>query len=928
MTESSMGIEFSEEDQELIREFTEEAFEQLDGVEGDLLSIEAGEDDEEGTLVNKIFRAVHSIKGAAGFFGLNNVTELAHVMENVLGLVREGKAEPSPELIGPLLEGADKLVSMLNNLEQSNELDISTVMEALKKMYASCLEHIEDQIGTPTKEQEENTPGATVQETDSTVEPPPDPVEQPAQPAVSEPKKDKKESHSAQDSKSEGSIRVKLPLLDRLMTLAGELVLTRNQLVDSVSNNLTNVPEVTHNINLITTDLQDAIMSTRMQSVGGIFGKFRRVVRDVSRNLGKKIDLVLEGEDVELDKTIIEALNDPLTHLIRNAADHGVESPEVRAAAGKPEVGTLRLGAYHKAGHVVLEIEDDGKGIDTQKLRSKVLAEGKYTAEQLDAMNEQAIIKLIFRPGFSMAEKVTEISGRGVGMDVVHSNFKKIGGIVDISSRVGEGTCIRVKLPLTLTIIPCLMVSEESEHFAIPQSNLVELHRISARDVGKKVKRIGEYDVMQLRGELLPLARLRNVLGMPNSTYSTRESIDCFPDRRTTIPDRRSDSPETVESVEHDRRSGRDRRQRADSAVNIAIVAAGNFHFGLIVDRLQDSAEIVVKPLDSYLKECENYAGATILGNGRTALILDIASISASIGIEESQERTFSEVDNVTAQSTGDELSILVVENAINSRCAIPLGLVERVEKTERNALSFINGRRTMKYRGKSLLLLAIEDAIDVPPISEVDELYVVVFKKSGMELGLLVSNLVDIVNSQSSIDETIHKKPGVHGSFIVDDHITLLLDIQTMTTLAFPELANTTALQNDDQEEKRFVLVVEDSEFFMKQIAECVEEFGYPTLRASDGQEALELLDHRGDEVDLILTDIEMPNLDGFEMTRRIRQDPRYQNVPIIAVTSLIGTAAETRGMEVGINDYLVKLDREQILERTQFYIGRGQSA
>jgi two-component system chemotaxis sensor kinase CheA len=681
--------------------------------------------------------------------------------------------------------------------------------------------------------------------------------------------------------------------------------------------------ETTGRIDHITTELQDAIMSTRMQSIGIVFHKFRRVVRDMSKILGKDVRLNLEGEDVELDRNIIEAINDPLTHLVRNAMDHGIETPAERKAAGKPSFGTLRLSAFHKAGHVILEIEDDGKGIDPQRIKRKALSMGILSSEQLDAMSDQALVKLIFRPGFSTATEVTEVSGRGVGMDVVNFNLSRLGGVVDVETNVGRGTRVTVKLPLTLAIIPCLLVSEERENFAIPQANLVELHRIPARDVKRRIEQIGNASVMRLRGSLLPLARLRDVLKMEVSTFRAAQGRQ--EDRRLNLVDRRGGLD--VEEIEAERRGNADdRRVFAQSAVNIAIVAAGDFHFGLIVESLQDSAEIVVKPLGRHMHECREYAGATILGNGEAALILDVVGISKLIRPDEATEAKIQEeVESTSGKGSTDVITLLLAQNAGEERFAVPLGLVERIERIHRSQIEQVAGLRTMKYRGRSLLLFSMDDVAKVSPLPDQESLFVIVYRLGAKEVGLLVANLLDIVDSDSEIDDVTFRQVGVFGSLIIDNSVTLLVDLQGLGLHLVPRLAGSVG-DKSRQSSSRAVLVVEDSAFFRDKIREFFEEEGHRVLTAEDGVEGMSQLEQHRGEIGLVVTDIEMPHMDGFEMTRRIRMTDR--GLPIIAVTSVSGEEAESRGRSVGIDEYLIKLDRNLILERSRDLLRGGRNA
>jgi two-component system chemotaxis sensor kinase CheA len=463
-----------------------------------------------------------------------------------------------------------------------------------------------------------------------------------------------------------------------------------------------------------------------------------------------------------------------------------------------------------------------------------------------------------------------------------------------------------------------LLVAEEGECFAIPQASLVELHRLPAREVKTCVKKFGDVLVLRLRGELMPLVRLRDALNMTARSYVSAPSGDRVDDQRETAFDRRQDRPAAEDD---DRRALDDRRLSASSAVNIAIVAAGDFRYGIMVEGLQDSLEIVVKPLGRHLRQCHSYAGATILGDGRLALILDVVSIGRRLQSAEAGEALAAA--KLAAQSVmpaKEKMTLLLVQNSGNEQLAIPLGLVERIEHIAAASVLHVGGRRTLTYRGRSLPLLAIEDVVSVEPCRQKNKLYTVIYRSHDREVGLLVSDLVDIIDSESDLDELTHRQPGVFGSLLVDNELTLLLDIHGIARnrLGIPEPPKLSQSQR-----KHTILVVEDSRFFRERLTEFNLEAGHDVLTAEDGLEGLAVLGQNADKIDLILTDIEMPNLDGFEFTRRLRKDARFAKLPVIAITSLMGEEAELRGKQVGITEYLIKLDRERIMERVTTLLG-----
>ena len=1080
------------DDDETLAAFVEESKEHLDGIEADLLAIEEAGANIDADIVNKVFRAVHSLKGGAGFLGLDKVKELSHAAENLMNLIRNGELVPTPSIVSTLLDATDLLGKMISNAATSNEVDISAHIAALQKAVAANLDEDEKPtlentiaLGPPDNpaifhlsefelnatikggnnlfileydliadiEQQGKTPLEVIRElqqtgqlVDSKVDiasvgdltadmetmripffalfatvmevdllsgflgldpakihtikvedmrtsskqgkgeqpplatqpapgpsptkniptkpepepqraveatpaapmPPPEPDhaeefhgQLPDQDSAAKQAHSKAASSVRKDSlqtKGEANLRVSVKILDNLMTLAGELVLTRNQLIQAVaSRNQQGVDTVAQRLDLVTSELQESIMFTRMQPIGNIFNKFKRVVRDLSKDLAKEINLIIEGEEVELDKTIIEAIGDPLTHLVRNSVDHGIETPAVRLRSNKPATGLLRLSAFHEGGQVIIEIEDDGAGINTDKLKAKVLEMGLFDRVHLESMSVKELNKLIFTPGLSTAKEVTDVSGRGVGMDVVHTNLSKLGGVIDIKSSLGLGTTVSIKLPLTLAIIPSLIVTCQLERFAIPQVNLVELVRVPAAQIQERIEKVGGALVIRLRGELLPLVHLRDALDITTPVYvdpATREIKD---ERRANISDPRAvgknSTPSSVEVTEKgqaefvEKRQGGDRRVNPLSAYNILVLASGDFHYGLIVDQLLDSEEIVVKPLGSHLRNCKCYAGATIQGDGKVALILDVVGISTKMKLNMVADKVKTQMLQTKEEKTGleDSQSLLIVRNAPDEQMAIPLGLVSRIERIKTADIKVTAGRRNIQYRGGSLALFGVEEVSSIgmrDPGAET--CYVVVFPMAGREVGIMVSQIVDILDAKLKIDDVTHKQPGILGSMIIFDEITLLVDLYGVVAGVMPEWALIKS-QADEGEDNRFnILIVEDSKFFMNQIQNFVGEAGYNTFTAEDGVEALQVLDK--EQIHLVLTDIEMPNMDGLELTRNIRRDNRWSSLPVIAVTSVAGEAAEQSGRQAGVDEYLIKLDREQITDKIHFYLENKQ--
>ncbi len=607
------------------------------------------------------------------------------------------------------------------------------------------------------------------------------------QQSIATPESDSKK-HPASGVKP-SSLRVNIAVLDELMTLAGELVLTRNQLMQSIgSKDYAMIERASQRVDLVTSELQTSIMNTRMQPVGTIFNKFKRIVHDMSKDLGKDIELEIEGEEVELDKTIIESISDPMTHLVRNSVDHGIEAPDIREQTGKPQHGRIHLMAYHEAGQVIIEIKDDGAGIDPKKVAAKLVDISMFTESEIKEMTDGELVKMILKPGFSLAKEVTDISGRGVGMDVVNTNLTKLGGTIDLDSTVGVGTTIRIKLPLTLAIIPGLIVVAGEERFTIPQVNLVELVRVPPEQVKSRIEKVDNASVIRLRNELLPLLRIHDVLGMPRIFKDSAGNI--HEDNRKIIHDRRSksvdawDTEEEVEALENDKQSrSEDRRASASSAVNIIVVNAGDMNYGIIVDSLLDSEEIVVKPLGNHLRGARAYAGATILGDGKSALILDIVGITNLMSLKSVKDNAKEQVISRKIKSGKHTRSLLVVRNAKTEYFAIPLGLISRIEKIHRDDLESPGGQLSIKYRGASLLLFRIEDTARVGAMEDVENPYVIVFQHSGREVGMLVSGIVDAIDTEGEVDDKTFSQPGILGTSRIMDQTTMLLDLYTLVT-------------------------------------------------------------------------------------------------------------------------------------------------
>lgn len=725
------------------------------------------------------------------------------------------------------------------------------------------------------------------------------------------------------------SLRVQVHVLDQLINRAGELVLARNQLLQSfVRWDRVALKAACQRIDVVTSELQESIMLTRMQPVNNIFSKFPRMVRDLSQQVGKKIALEIEGKEVEVDKTIIEGLGDPLTHLVRNSVDHGIEPPEVRKRNGKPETGLIRLKAFHESGQIIIEIADDGKGLDGDAIAARALGKGLITVEYLQSMAaEKDKLNLIMLPGFSTAEKVTDISGRGVGMDVVKTNLDKMGGQLEFDSRPGRGMTVRVKLPLTLAIIPSLLVSASNERFALPQIHVGELLRIPAAEVREKITKVSGADVLMLRGELIPLLQLNNLLDLQRIYFDPRTG-EFRPDRRTQLGDERLQRHDQAEGggIRPEMRAAEalpeDRRYHPRSDVNIVILRTGSLCYALVVDKVHDTMEIVVKPLGRHLGHCAFYAGATIMGDGRVALILDVPGLGDLAGFRDgSNAGRAGQIDAEQERRVAGEVrqSLLLFHNGPGEYCGVPLQQVQRVEQIRVQAIEIRSNQKVVRYRDGILPVFALEEVASVEKIAHCDSLVVIIFKVEGREFGLLAVPPLAVVEERIVIDDRTLRQPGIAGSAIIHKRTTMIVDIiefiRTVNPSWFSRGGEEDAARPMAAGSKGTVLLVEDSTFFRTQVKRFVEEEGYAVLEAGDGQEAWEMLNRSPLGAEMVVTDIEMPRLNGFDLIARMKSDARLSRLPVIVLTTLAGDADVVRGSELGVAAYHIKLDRENLV-------------
>ncbi|RMD87467.1 MAG: hybrid sensor histidine kinase/response regulator [Alphaproteobacteria bacterium] len=682
------------------------------------------------------------------------------------------------------------------------------------------------------------------------------------------------QSDGAVSKRSSQSIRVSVDLLEDLMNMVSELVLTRNQLLQMVREKEDSEFTVPiQRLSQTTTELQEGVMKTRMQPIGNAWAKLPRIVRDLSHELDKKIELDMKGADTELDRQILELIKDPLTHMVRNSADHGIETPAERVAMGKPETGTIRLNAFHEGGHIIIEIRDDGRGISADKLRKKALEKGFATEAELAEMSEAQIQKFIFHPGFSTAAEVTSVSGRGVGMDVVRTNIEKIGGAIDMTSVEGKGTSFQIKIPLTLAIVSSLIVEASGERFAIPQISVLELVRASENSE-YRIERIKDTPVLRLRNRLLPLVYLNDVLGL----------------------------------------AGKEERAEGEASDDFIVVAqVGTFTFGIVVDAVFDTEEIVVKPVAPILKDLSIYSGNTILGDGSVIMILDPNGVAEMANANVSEDDT-AEVETMGATRRREEEkeSLLLFRAGSHGRMAVPLALVARLEDIDVGKIEYSDGRHVVQYRG-SLMPIVLVEGVD--NIRSEGRQPILVFTDREYTMGLAVEEILDIVEDKLDIELT-SGKPGIVGSSVIGDKATEIVDVAYYLSQAFGDWLSSRDHTADVAPSRGTrVLLVDDSSFFRNMLKPLLTVAGYDLTCVETAEEALQLREE-GETFDIIISDIEMPGMDGFELARILKTSGRWSSTPLVALSSFASDQHLQRGREVGFNDYVAKFDRRALLE------------
>ena len=860
---------------DLLSEFLTEANESLASLDEALLTLERNPSDL-GT-VGLIFRLVHTIKGTCGFLGLPRLERVAHSAENVLGLLREGSLAATPGIVTSVLRAVDVMREVVAALGQTGEEpagDDTAIIATLDAIYT----------GEPVDSAAEDGPiGAAIAETAATVAVVPAPVRSAdlaiATEKVGAPASLPSEPASAESGVGQQTIRVSVGVLENLMTLVSELVLTRNQLLQiSRAAKESTFATPVQRLSQITSDLQEGVMKTRMQPIGSAWSKLPRLVRDLATDLGKPMELRMIGAETEIDRQVLELVRDPLTHMVRNSADHGLETSAERRAAGKPEVGIISLTAYHEGGHITVEIADDGRGLPVDRIREKILAKGLATEAELASMSDVAVQSFIFNAGFSTAAQVTSVSGRGVGMDVVKTNIEQIGGTIELQSRPGHGTTFIIKIPLTLAIVSALIVESGNERFAIAQSSVAELvhaEHASGQAEGRKqgqivIETIDGTPVLRLRDRLLPLLNLSEMLKL---------------------------SPPAQAGTE--------------KGAFVAVISVGSGQFGIVVDRVFDTEEIVVKPVAPVLRDIPIFSGNTVLGDGAVIMILDPNGIARAVNIASGgATRGLAETRQNGTQSQ-DEIAILVFRAGSKSPKAVPLGLVARLEQIPAGRIEVAGGQVVTQYCGKLMPLVSFAKGFS--PDSR-PEHPVLVFTEGERSVGLIVDEIVDVVHDRLTV-EIRDGGEGLLGTAVIAGAATEVVDTVHWLSKAG---RNWFEASREGSSGAGRLLVVEDSAFFRNMLIPALSSAGYHVTAVNSAPEALALRDS-GSAFDAIVSDIEMPGMDGLAFVGAARSSGAWTKLPIIALSGRATATDVEIGLQAGFSHYLAKFDREALLDRLQ---------
>jgi len=891
---------------ELLEEFLNETVERLDELDVNLVRFEREPNDAE--MLNAIFRLVHTVKSTCGFLGLERLAKLAHAAETLMGQYRDGTTV-TVEGVSAILASIDRIKDILAGLERDGQeppgSDDDLVVSLQQLAEASALVQSKGAWRGSEAPRADTASGivsgaptdATLEELERAWREAPGPDTEPAPLSVPEPEipaaaaDDDRLSRKADPVRSDPvgagavepggadwvarsqTVRVSVDTLEHLMTTVSELVLTRNQLLDLVRHTEeSEFKTPLQRLSNVTMELQEGIMKARMQPIANAWQKLPRLVRDLSLELGKKIEIDMLGGETELDRQVLELIKDPLTHMIRNSADHGLEAPDQRASAGKAETGRIKLSASQQGGYIVIEIADDGRGLDVEKVRAKALENGLTTLAELDRMSDAEIVQFIFKPGFSTASIVTEVSGRGVGMDVVRSNIELINGTVDLESTGPKGTTFIIKIPLTLAIMAALIVEVAGMRFAIPQLSAVELVR-TGEDAGHPVELINDTAVLRLRDKLLPLLDLPPLLGLGDRDKSLERLMN--------------------------------------SGLTAVVVQVGANLFGVLVDKLFRTEEIVVKPMSSVLRHVGMFSGNTILGDGSVIMIIDPNALAAAAGSIDIHTQFANAASLVPAEVDENRTSLLLFRSGSKTLKAVPLSLITRLEEIPIHTVEECDGQSVVQYRGALMPLVSMQG--DRAPRD--DGLQpVLVFTEEDQPAGLIIDEIVDVIEEPLIIDLQA-ETPGVIGAAIIRDQTVEIVDVSHYLGALFDRHRSRAPAK---AERALRLLLVDDSQFFRNMLAPLLSASGYHVTLAASGEEALALKD-KGERFDMVISDIDMPGMDGLDLAKHIKADPNWAQIPLIALSSHPSSQLGERSQAAGFESYVGKFDRQTLMHTLQ---------
>lgn len=851
-------------DDEVIREFLIESNENLNRLDSEIVDLERNPTPER---LASIFRTIHTIKGTCGFLGFEALEGITHHAENILSQLRSGQKVVNGPVVSLILETVDAVRRILANVELTGSegaADYAALTGRLEAVAADTASEASDGSGKKDAKPADNSvpaPAVPAVQTLQVVAENSAPKFSPA-PAAALPNEADKTV-----SVADTTIRVDVSLLDKLMNLIGELVLARNQILQfTTQRDDSALTGASQRLNLITSELQEGFMKTRMQPIGVVWNKLPRVVRDVAHSLGKQIELQMEGADTELDRTIIEAIKDPLTHIVRNSCDHGIEDAERRRMKGKPAKGTLCLKAYHEGGQVNIEISDDGAGVDVERVRAKAVERGLIRADQASQLNEREAMNLLFLPGFSTAGQVTNVSGRGVGMDVVKSNVEKIGGAVDIVSVPGQGTTVKLKIPLTLAIIPGLLITSGGQRFVIPQVSLLELIRLEDNPAGK-IDYVHDVPVYRRRGSLLPIAYLNEVLKLGPS--------------------------------------------HPGDVCNIVVLQAEQRQFGLIVDGVNDTQEIVVKPLGKQLKGLTCYSGSTIMGDGEVALILDVPGIGHLSGVlaENRVDRADSKTQKATSAS--DRQRLLLFKAGSFDRLAVPLSLVSRLEEFSTDVWEWADGRRVVQYRNRILPLVSLQEILEPGSLmqEESNPAQVIVFGSDDRCVGIVVDQIIDIVEETVGMRRRSRQQRGLLGSGVIGKRVADFIDLQAILRAAEEDVLG-------DNSHSATLLLADSSSFNRGLLRNQLEMAGYRVIEAATSTEMLQHMEN--ESVNLLVAGLDFMAGDPPAM-ESVRRSHGSSDLRMIGLVNSSSEIEQRRTLYPEFDDYQVRFESEAMLQSVE---------